>query len=99
MSELTTALVTAIVATVLPSPTDPIHFYLQNWLYKHRMSRVLFEFWELFDWYVLDALWYAFLLLLVFMFKFDDVSGVATIVTIVGVGATVSILWRFLRKR
>lgn len=102
MNDIVTYLLVAIGATMLPSPVDPLNFYLQDWLYSKRQRRWVFEFWQIFSWYVLDALWFALLLGIVLAFNIQDMASaqaITTITTILGVGATISIVWRFLRKR
>lgn len=101
MSLIIDYLIVAMLATVLPSPSDPFHFYLQNYLYKHKHNRVKFELLQIFDWYILDALWYLLLLGIVLYFNIQnlpDANALTTIFTILGVGATISIIWRFIRR-
>mgnify|MGYP001590192452 FL=1 len=91
----------AILGTMLPSPADPIHFYIQNWLYKNKIKRWQFEAVQIFDWYFLDALWYGLLTILAILLAIDDTTQINKIVimlTVLGVGALVSIVWRFLSK-
>jgi hypothetical protein len=91
----------AILGTCLPSPVDPIHFYIQNWLYKHKLKRWQFEAVELFDWYLLDAMWYCLLTVLAIVLAIDDTTQINKIIimlTVLGVGVLISIVWRFLSK-
>jgi hypothetical protein len=95
-------LLIAIIATLIPSPIDPINFYLQNWLYTHRQKRFVFEAVQIFSWYFLDTLWFVFLFGLAFILGINNVStaNIMTItMAILGIGATISILWRFLSKK
>lgn len=92
----------AILGTCLPTPADPLHFYIQNWLYKHKLKRWQFELIQILDWYFLDALWYMILAILAMIFMLNEssqIKGVTTILTIIGVGAIVSMVWRFVSKR
>lgn len=101
MNDIIYGLIIAALATFLPSPTDVWHFYLQNYLYTHRLSRGYFEFLQVFDWYFLDSLWFVFLIGVVLLFHIDSmptVNALTVVFTILGVGAAVSIIWRFLRK-
>jgi hypothetical protein len=91
----------AILGTMLPSPADPIHFYIQNWLYKHKLKRWKFELIQILDWYFLDALWYGLLTVLAILLAIDDatqINKITIMVTVLGVGVIVSIVWRFLSK-
>jgi hypothetical protein len=91
----------AILGTCLPSPVDPIHFYIENWLYKHKVKRWKFELLQLFDWYLLDALWYILLAVIAMLLLLDDttqIQGITTVMTIIGVGIIISIVWRFCSK-
>lgn len=102
MNEVITYLLVAMAATFLPSPTDPINFYLQNWLYKRKQSRAAFEWWQIFSWYILDSLWFGFLIIIVLLFNIQNlppVNALTTVATIIGIGAVISIIWRFMRKR
>jgi hypothetical protein len=104
MNQLIEWIIVSILATFVPSPIDPINFYLQNYIYTHRrsISRARFEWLQVFSWYILDALWYVLLLGIVLIFNIQDlptVNGLTIIFTIIGVGAVISIVWRFVRKK
>jgi hypothetical protein len=92
----------AILGTMLPSPADPVHFYIQNWLYKHRLKRWQFELVQIFDWYLLDALWYGLLTVLAIVLALDDttqINGITIVFTVLAVGAIGSMVWRFCSKK
>lgn len=102
LSPVVLYLLVGLLSVVLPSPTDPLHFYLQNWLYRHRVSRLSFELWQLVDWYLLDGLWFVFLIGVVFLFgihNLDQVRGIGLVATFVGLGVCFSVGWRFLRRK
>ncbi len=92
----------AIMGSFLPTPMDPIHFYVQNWLYRHKQKKWKFELIEILDWYFLTVFWYIFLVILAILLSFDrlnQINQVTIMLTVIGVGSLVSIIWRFLIKK
>jgi len=72
----------AFIGTLAPSPVDPIYFYLENYVVPHLagLGKVLLQ---IFDWYVLDALWYLALMGIAFILHIKNVD-IAKKITVVG---------------
>ncbi len=92
-------LLAAIIADFLPSPTDPFHFIIQNYLYKHKFKRWKFELIQIFDWYVLDTLWWIFLFLIAWIMTINNnqmITIITTVATILGIGVLIGVIFRFI---
>lgn len=72
----------AFIGTLAPSPVDPIYFYFENYVVPHLtgLAKVALQ---VFDWYVLDALWYLALMGIAFILHIKKVA-VAKKITVVG---------------
>ena len=88
----------AFLGTLTPSLVDPIHFYLINYFIPSLtgVSKIL---WEVFDWYLLDALYYVLLMGIAFILAIKKASNMKKIIIlggIIGLGVVVGILGRIL---
>ena len=75
-------LLSAIIADVLPSPADWVHFAIQNHIYRKRMKRWKFEVLQAIDWYLIDTLWWVILFFVAFYLEINNYSTLQTITTI-----------------
>ena len=85
----------AFIGTLAPSPVDPIHFWLVNYLFPTITNKLTLIGWQIFDWYILDALWWLSLLGLAFILHIKKVKTIKIITTIgilAGLGITIGIL-------
>lgn len=83
----------AFIGTVVPTPTDILHFGLTvPWLQSHQQDRWGVAMMSIFDWYFLDAIWYAALLL--FAVKFEP--RVRTFITVLSAGVVIGMVASFL---
>lgn len=93
-------LVGGIIASVAPSPTDFIHFYLQNYLRTATVSSGTFWFWQTVDWYLVDTAWYVFLLGLYYLhilWRKDQVESATVVGVIFSIGLTVGLIIQYLQ--
>ena len=86
----------AFVGTLAPSPIDPIYFYLENYVVTHLtgVSKVALQ---LFDWYILDALWWLILMGIAFILHIRKVSvakKISVMGGIAGLGIVIGIISR-----
>ncbi|VVB83380.1 Uncharacterised protein [uncultured archaeon] len=72
----------AFVGTLAPSPVDPIYFYLENYVVPH-LTGIGKVGLQIFDWYILDALWYLALMGIAFILHIKEVN-VAKKITVIG---------------
>lgn len=101
-ADLIKTLLISALATAIPSPFDFIHFYIQNYLYENEPSRAIYEILQLFDWYVLDSLWFLLLIGIVVVLNIQNVATaniITIIATLTGLGAVIGIITRFLIRR
>ena len=88
-----------LAAALLPSPTDFLHFWLQNYLYTHQLTKHMFTLLQLVDWYLVDTLWWVFLIIIAAVLhvkKTKTLTKIAVIATMIGIGAVIGIIGRFL---
>jgi hypothetical protein len=88
------------LGTLVPSITDPIYFYLENYVVPNLTgtSKILLQ---IFNWYVLDALYYLFLIGLAYFLHIKKVSIIkklSIIGGIVGLSIAIGIISRILMK-
>jgi len=98
-SKVVIFLIGGLLAILLPSPIDPIHFLLQNWLFTANLNKFYYTLWQIFDWYVLDSLWYVFLIIITWTLhirKTKTIHILITIALIIGIGAAIGIIFKFL---
>lgn len=85
-----------------PDPTDPIHFYLQEYVLTNpALPKGLLIFLQIFDWYFLTASYFLLLLILAYVLhirKVNIVKRITIIGGILGIGAVIGILFRFVLK-
>jgi hypothetical protein len=72
----------AFIGTLAPSPVDPIYFYLENYVVPH-LTGIAKVGLQLFDWYILDALWWLVLMGIAFVLHIKKVS-VAKKISVMG---------------
>jgi hypothetical protein len=72
----------AFIGTLAPSPIDPIYFYLENYVVPHLTGFAKVGL-QLFDWYILDALWWLVLMGIAFVLHIKKVS-VAKKISVMG---------------
>lgn len=97
--QLLTFIVGGILATLLPSPTDAVHFYLQDWLRTHTLDASMFWMIQAADWYLLDAAWWMFLLALYYaqvIRKRSDAETITVLGIVISLGALVGIALRLI---
>lgn len=95
-------LLSSVLATLIPSPMDWLHFYLQNYIYSHRIKRVTFELLQIMDWYFLDSFYYVLILLIAFILEINNLNRFAIIgiiATILSFGAVIGIIGKFLLSK
>ena len=88
----------AFLGTLTPSLIDPIHFYIVNYVLPN-LTGASKIFWEIFDWYLLDALYYLFLMGIAFVLEIKKASHMKKILIlggIIGLGIVVGIIGRIL---
>jgi|WetSurMetagenome_2_1015567.scaffolds.fasta_scaffold271386_2 hypothetical protein len=88
------------LGTLAPSPVDPIYFYLENYVVPHTtgLGKILLE---IFNWYILDSLYYLLLMGLAYVLHIKKVSiakKITVIGGIAGLGIVIGILTRVLWK-
>jgi hypothetical protein len=70
------------IGTLAPSPVDPLYFYLENYIVPHLTGIAKIGL-QIFDWYILDALWYLALMGIAFILHIKQVS-IAKKITVIG---------------
>ena len=84
----------AFVGTLAPSPIDPIYFYLENYVVPHLTGIAKIAL-QLFDWYILDALWWLVLMIIAFILHIKKVAvakKISVIGGIAGLGIVIGII-------
>ena len=84
----------AFVGTLAPSPIDPIYFYLENYVVPH-LTGITKVSLQLFDWYILDALWWLVLMIIAFILHIKKVAvakKISVIGGIAGLGIVIGII-------
>ena len=84
----------AFIGTLAPSPVDPIYFYLENYVVPH-LTGIARVGLQIFDWYILDALWYLVLMGIAFVLhikKVDVAKKITIIGGIAGLGIVIGII-------
>jgi len=84
----------AFIGTLAPSPVDPIYFYLENYVVPH-LTGLAKAGLQIFDWYILDALWYLALMGIAFILhikKVDVAKKITVIGGIAGLGIVIGIV-------
>ena len=84
----------AFVGTLAPSPIDPIYFYLENYVVPH-LTGIAKVSLQLFDWYILDALWWLVLMIIAFILHIKKVAvakKISVIGGIAGLGIVIGII-------
>ncbi len=97
-SQIGIFLLGAFIGTLVPSPIDPIYFYLENYVVPHLTGFAKIGL-QIFDWYFLDALWYLVLMIIAFMLHIKKVSTAKKITVIggiAGLGIVIGIISRIL---
>jgi hypothetical protein len=92
----------AVTATLTPSVTDPIHFWLQTNFFNKTKSRSQWMFWQIFDRYILDASWYIILFFTAFFMSVNNLSGVkkmTIIASMIGFSVTIGVITLFLMHK
>jgi hypothetical protein len=91
----------AFLGELSPDPTDALHFWLQSHVFNH--PEVLSGPWlvalQIFDWYLLTASYFLFLLIMAYVLHIRQVSTVKRITIVggvLGVGAAIGIIARIL---
>lgn len=89
----------AFLGELAPDPTDAIHFWLQESVFRNpHLSKPLLAFLQIFDWYFLSASYFLLLLILAYILhirKVDTVRKITIMGGILGVGTAFGILFRF----
>jgi hypothetical protein len=88
----------AFLGTLAPSPVDPIYFYLENYV-TPTLTGAAKVCLQIFNWYVLDALWYLALMIVAFILHIKKVSTVKKITIIgglIGLGIVIGIIGKIL---
>jgi len=90
----------AFLGEVAPDPTDAIHFWLQEHVFNsHSLSPSFLVVLQVFDWYFMSASFFLLLLILAYFLHIKKVSSIRRISIvggILGIGAAIGILARFL---
>lgn len=90
----------AFLGELAPDPTDAIHFWLQAHVFNDpNVSGSLRVFLQVFDWYILTASYFLFLLIVAYVLHIRRVSTVRRITIVggvVGIGAAIGIIARVL---
>lgn len=89
----------SIVGTLIPSPVDPIHFYLINNIIPNITNKISLISWQIFDWYFLDASYFILLLILAYVLhikKVSTIKKISILAGVLGVGAVIGILGKIL---
>lgn len=91
-----------IAGDILPSLTDPLHFWLQNYIFTHSaaISKTWFITLQILDWYVLDVTLPLILLLIAYIMHIRNtktIKKIAVIGSIVGASAVIGIIWWILK--
>jgi hypothetical protein len=92
-------LVGGVVASLAPSPTDFIHFYLQDWLRGAALTSYQFWLWQTFDWYFVDTSWYLLLLALYYghiLWRKNDVEAATVVGVIFSLGVILALFANFI---
>lgn len=89
----------AFLGELAPDPTDAIHFWLQQYLLNHHLSKTWIAILQIFDWYFMTAAY--FLLLLIFAYtlhvrKVNTVKRITIVGGVIGIGAVIGIVAHFL---
>ena len=82
----------AVLADVLPSIVDPIHFWLINYVFPTITNTTTLVLLQAFDWYLLDASFYFILFIIAWIMHIKKVKSIKIIITIASIiGASVAI--------
>jgi hypothetical protein len=88
------------LGTLAPSPVDPIYFYLENYVVPNLTGGWKIAL-EIFNWYILDSLYYLLLMGLAYVLHIKKVSiakKITVIGGIAGLGIVIGIITRILLK-
>jgi hypothetical protein len=88
------------LGTLAPSPVDPIYFYLENYVVPH-LTGIWKVLLQIFNWYILDSLYYLLLMGLAYVLHIKKVSiakKITVIGGIAGLGIVIGIIARLLLK-
>lgn len=90
----------AFLGELSPDPTDAIHFWLQEKIFTNpNLPTPLLVSLKIFDWYFMSACYFLLLLVLAYILHVKKVKTVRKITIvggILGIGAAIGILFRFL---
>jgi len=90
----------AAVATLAPSPTDVIYFYVERWLDDHRNQISPTRYWGLkaANYYFTDSAWHFLLLAWILASKKPVDEKAEIYFSLVGAGAVVAVLFDFIHE-
>ncbi len=84
-----------VVSAILPSPSDFLHYWIQDYLRNNMLAPTMFWLWQTIDWYLADTVWWAFLLLLYWsqlLRRRSEIETMYLLGTVISLGAIVGIL-------
>lgn len=89
----------AFLGELSPDPTDAVHFWLQQYILNHHISKTALALIQIFDWYFMSALYFLALLIFAYILHVRKVGTVKRITIVggaLGIGAVVGLLAHFL---